>query len=352
MPMTVEARRNILNQIDRLKAMLTIDEEERTGLERVGAPVSNLLLYGVPGCGKSHYITENYTAQVDSDQVERVVFHPDYTYADFIGQIMPESNQGHISYPFQAGPFTRILEKAIHNPHDVFYLIIEEINRGNAPAIFGDIFQLLDRKNGESEYGISNNAISSWIYITNGVGDEPERFQDELPSVKIPKNLAVIATMNTADQNVFTLDTAFKRRWHMKAIPNYFDMDNLSCPATHFIAETGVTWGDFAKAVNDVIIQINKDTFSGEDKRLGAYFVTLEDLGNASLFGEKVLMYLWNDAVKHNRYELFKPRYVTLDEVLEDFARPTVALDVFKIHFPNQQDNGENNEQADGQATE
>ena len=276
------------------------DEQEEPALE-CG---KNIILYGVPGCGKSHEIKTKYCK--DPAFMERVVFHPDYTYPDFVGQILPKTDGEKISYPFTAGPFTTILKKAVHDPDHMYYLVIEEINRGNAPAIFGEIFQLLDRENGESEYGITNFDIAKCIYGPDGAEEE----------IKIPKNLTILATMNTADQNVFTLDTAFKRRWTMRSIPNNIsDCGHASEP----ICGTAVTWGAFAEKINETIIDFGEGNLSSEDNRLGAYFVKAEDLQDAQIFAEKVLMYLWNDAFKYDRDKVFKPEYRTLEELLDGF---------------------------------
>ena len=176
----------------------------------------NVLLYGVPGSGKSWTIEHEY-CNADS-VVERLVFHPDYTYSDFIGQILPAvDDDGQVSYKFTPGPFTNILREAYNHPRTEYILIIEEINRGNAPAIFGEVFQLLDRKVevrdnddgypiGTSEYGITNMNIAEEMY---GKDKKTEK-------VRIPSNLSIIGTMNTSDQNVFTLDTAFQRRWDIR----------------------------------------------------------------------------------------------------------------------------------------
>lgn len=159
----------------------------------------NILLYGVPGSGKSFTIKQEYCN--DEERLERLVFHPDYTNSDFVGQILPIVSEGIVTYEFKPGPFTRLLKKAYKNPEIEFFLIIEEINRGNAPAIFGEIFQLLDRNDkGASEYGISNADLAKIIY------------DNEDLKVRIPSNITIICTMNTSDQNVFTLDTAFQRR--------------------------------------------------------------------------------------------------------------------------------------------
>ena len=272
---------------------------------------SNILLYGVPGCGKSHTIKTEYCD--DETHMERAVFHPDYTYSDFVGQILPKVEGEKVKYEFTPGPFTRIMKKANKNPSEMFYLVIEEINRGNAPAIFGDIFQLLDRdENGISEYGVSNANVAKEVY-----GDEEIK-------VKIPGNLYVLATMNTSDQNVFTLDTAFKRRWSLKRIENVIDGSKY---ADIEICSFGVTWGTFAKTINRRIVELSESNFGNEDNRLGAYFVYPADLEDAERFGEKVLMYLWNDAFKLDRERVFKSEYRTLDELLDGFYE--VGLKVF-----------------------
>lgn len=319
----------------------------------------NVLLYGVPGSGKSWTIEHEYC--VPGTKVERLVFHPDYTYSDFIGQILPAvSRDGQVSYEFTAGPFTNILRDAYNDPETEYILIIEEINRGNAPAIFGEIFQLLDRKVeiddvnddgfpiGTSEYGITNSNIAKIVY-----GDSSKK-------VRIPSNLSVIGTMNTSDQNVFTLDTAFQRRWDMRLIENNFD--NVDPKLSNApILDTTVSWKNFCTEINRIVVGNNARMTSSEDKRLGAYFVHLRDLlyddkmgdlssgeyddlrkkeGNGSIteperarlaeirdgmkqnrkFPEKVIKYLWDDAFKFNREVIFETTdYQSLEQVIRAF---------------------------------
>lgn len=318
----------------------------------------NVLLYGVPGSGKSWTIEHEYCKK--GTEVERLVFHPDYTYSDFIGQILPiVASDGQVSYEFTPGPFTNILKDAYSNPMKEYILVIEEINRGNAPAIFGEIFQLLDRKTetssnddgypiGTSEYGITNANIAKIVY-----GDSKHK-------VRIPANLSIIGTMNTSDQNVFTLDTAFQRRWQMRLIENNFEtVDKKLADAE--ILDTGITWEVFCTEINDIIVSNNVRMTSSEDKRLGAYFVGLMDLqkdpkmGNLSdgeyddlrkkesagvitqeddvrlaeirkamkqnrRFPEKVIKYLWDDAFKFNREVIFETtEYRSLESVIRAF---------------------------------
>lgn len=299
---------------------------------------TNILLYGVPGSGKSYTIQKEYCS--DESRMERLVFHPDYTYSDFIGQILPDVSEGSVTYRFTPGPFTSILKKAYENPEQEYFLIIEEINRGNAPAIFGEVFQLLDRKEeidsendddfpiGTSEYGISNTNIAAIVY-----GDPTHK-------VRIPSNLSIIGTMNTSDQNVFTLDTAFQRRWSMRMVNSSFanvapDFRN------HPILDTTITWEGFCDGINTIILQKNARITSSEDKRLGPYFIHKSDLifdadedndqlsetvrmrarRNNSRFAEKVLKYLWDDAFKFSRSDVFRmDSYYSLEQVIHFFV--------------------------------
>ena len=230
----------------------------------------NTLLYGVPGSGKSWTIEHEYCHE--GSAVERLVFHPDYTNADFVGQILPVvDDEKQVTYEFTPGPFTVILGEAYRNPLREYILIIEEINRGNAPAIFGEVFQLLDRKIekqedddgfpiGTSEYGVTHKYMAEYIY-----GDPNHK-------VRIPSNLSIVGTMNTSDQNVFTLDTAFQRRWHMRLIENNFNNVRPSL-ANAEILDTKVTWRRFCETVNNIIVGNRSKMASAEDKRLGVYFV-------------------------------------------------------------------------------
>ena len=268
--------------------------------------------------------------------MERVVFHPEYTYSDFVGQIMPQAADDgkSIEYKFVEGPFTRILQTAYkeENRNTMFYLVIEEINRGNAPAIFGDIFQLLDRDEmGASKYGIKNVDVAEKVFGT----------ANKLEDVKIPNNVTILATMNTSDQNVFTLDTAFQRRWEMTQVTNQFKPDHEF--ADKPISDTSVTWKVFNETVNEIIVRKNPMA-STEDKRLGTYFIKAQDLSVGSKnFPEKVIKYLWDDAVKFKRDIIFNDKdYPTLENVIEHFENSSMddrlkifADDLFKIQKTN-----------------
>ena len=275
-----------------------LSPKEKQNIKQKG---QNILYYGVPGSGKSFTISQICS---DDSVMERVVFYPDYSHSDFIGQIVPRLNKDkNLEYVFSPGPFTRILKKAYNNPDKMYYLVIEEINRGNAAAIFGEVFQLLDRDHtGKSEYSINNYDIAETVY------------NDSEHPVRIPSNLTLLATMNTSDQNVFTLDTAFQRRWTMKHIPNNFDNEH----SDDIIEGTQITWGAFAQTVNELILQNNNGLISSGDKRLGVYFAREDELKPA-LFSEKVLKYLWDDAFKLDRDTLFNEKYKSIEELIEDY---------------------------------
>ena len=272
----------------------------------------NVLLYGVPGVGKSHEIQTKYCD--DPERMERVVFHPDYTYSDFVGQILPKVENDKLKYEFTAGPFTTLLANAWNNPGKEYYLVIEEINRGNAPAIFGEIFQLLDRKTedshrydpseyGESEYPITNSDIATAVF-----GDPEEK-------IRIPSNMWILATMNTADQNVFTLDTAFQRRWKLHHMKN--DVMSAGHSKTK-IEGSEIEWGTFASVINEMVTDYSLEMMSSEDKRLGAYFVKKNELSEEE-FPEKVLKYLWDDAFKMKKDAVFDDKFKSLETVIEAY---------------------------------
>ncbi len=282
----------------------------------------NVLFYGVPGCGKSYSVEQRYESQVTNNQCKvRVVFHPDYTYSDFVGQLMPvlkevPNAQGEkeekLQYDFVPGPFTRILDVAYANHQEKCLLIIEELNRGNAPAIFGEIFQLLDRNDdGSSKYAIYNSDIANEVH------------KDKLCPIKLPPNLTIVATMNTSDQNVFTMDTAFQRRWQMKHIPNRFTGESLDEKTINHVAKhlpnSEISWGAFAQIVNQKMHTDNLGFGGTEDKSLGVYFATDNDLDDAERFAEKVLKYLWDDAFKLGRKELFNDCSQGLSAVIEAY---------------------------------
>ncbi len=318
-----DTRYNVLNGLISNRHLLVFSENETRSLSdnKIDESVridggKNIILYGVPGSGKSYTLQRDYCN--DNSVVEKIVFHPDYSYSDFVGQIMPSvDDSGIVSYKFNPGPFTNILKKAYHNPQIRHVLVIDEINRGNAPAIFGEIFQLLDRlkhdkdgfKKGSSEYAINNTDIANIVH------------SDKNASIRIPSNLWIIATMNTSDQNVFTLDTAFQRRFSMQLIENSFenvddDFKNMK------ILDTDITWQKFCTTINEKMAQNNEGLSSMEDKRFGVYFVNIDDLKSKENFAHKVIKYLWDDVFKFDRNIIFDTtKFNTLEAVVKNFTK-------------------------------
>ncbi|WP_290724042.1 AAA family ATPase [Fibrobacter sp. UBA2449] len=321
------------------------------------APVtpSQIIYYGVPGCGKSNKIREQLKDVPEKNKV-RVVFHPEYTNAEFIGQILPKVN-GHVTYEFTPGPFTQIIKRAYLNPKEHFYLVIEEINRGNAAAIFGDTFQLLDRlKAGEtdslgndpanaavntftegwSQYFVQNDDVNAYIRGTeNSIQIGNIRF-DSNTAIRLPPNLSILATMNTSDQNVFTLDNAFQRRFDMELVRNEFDLTQPAVNAQYNaeIDDTGIKWGQFWGWINAKITATLKGLSSTEDKRLGVWFVSnVGGIIDDKVFAEKVLKFLWDDVFKFKRPQIFEDGIDTLEKLINSFEKPSEGkerFDVFK----------------------
>ena len=348
---------NLLNENDRHFLLLSEENvNEKQNENQANHCVINykqIIYYGVPGCGKSNKIREQLKDVPEKNKV-RVVFHPEYTNAEFIGQILPKVN-GHVTYEFTPGPFTQIIKRAYLNPNEQFYLVIEEINRGNAAAIFGDTFQLLDRlKTGEtdslgndpantavntftegwSQYFVQNADVNAYIRGTeNSIQIGNIRF-DSNTAIRLPPNLSILATMNTSDQNVFTLDNAFQRRFDMELVRNEFD---LTKPAvkTQYEAEiddTGIKWGQFWGWINAKITATLKGLSSTEDKRLGVWFVSnVGGFIDDKVFAEKVLKFLWDDVFKFKRPQIFAKDVDTLEKLINFFDNPPEGKERFDV---------------------
>ena len=331
--------------VETIAANNAANGQQTNGKAKFGA---NKIFYGAPGCGKSRHVSDMLDeASVAKDNIVRVTFHPEYANCDFIGQILPtvetktDETTGEekeiVKYIFNPGPFTLALQTA-YDTNDMVFLIVEEINRGNAAAIFGDMFQLLDRVKDSgkpnycaSEYPVSNPNMQK--YLIESISDEA--IKAELQNgVFIPSNLTIYATMNSSDQNVFTLDTAFKRRWSFEQISNDINKDTGHAYKTWYVPGTEVTWADFLTKLNDKILDYKLQNQTNEDKRLGKYFVTkdcLVDPANipgdvseiAQNFAYKVLEYVWNDVCKIGREEWFDTEtYKTLEDLIEAFINP------------------------------
>lgn len=298
----------------------------------------NKIFYGIPGCGKSYHVENKVLKDVNKkDNVFRTTFYLDYSNSDFIGQIYPHVEDEKVTYEPIPGPFTKALERAL-STDEMVYLVIEEINRGNAAAIFGDTFQLLDRLKkdnpdgrlvGDSEYPISNAFIEGYFDTRNkdikksgGVN----KINFTKGRIIIPHNLTILATMNTSDQNVFPLDTAFKRRWDReKVVTEWSKVGDIK---KMYIPCSSITWEQFATTINNKMLQEsqNGDVAISEDKQMGPYFIhenmlsKVENTGtNDDLiaFVSNVLDYLYNDVTKFDHSILFDKNIISYDMLYE-----------------------------------
>lgn len=322
---------------------INIDEEEgnneiELSNEKVEVPLfsfkespitdgQNLIVYGTPGCGKSYYVEHTLLDGYLKDNYIRTTFYQDYTNTDFVGQILPVVEGDKVTYKFNPGPFTLALEQAIRKPNERIALVIEELNRGSAASIFGDIFQLLDRKEGVSEYGITNVNIINYL---------KEKFEGvyTFKEIRLPGNLSIYATMNTSDQNVFTLDTAFKRRWKFKKLINEFAKDHKF--KDKYIPGADITWEELVNDINEYILECSSG-LNSEDKQLGVYFVDengmrkekvdASDPEAVNAFAYKVLEYLWSDVAKFDRNKWFADGIKSLDELVKEYKEK--GLEVF-----------------------
>ncbi len=261
----------------------------------------NVIYFGAPGTGKSYNLNVDKDDLIsDEDSYERVTFHPDYSYANFVGTYKPVPKDDSISYEYVPGPFMRSLVKALKYPQKPFLLIIEEINRSNVAAVFGDVFQLLDRdKSNESRYSIETTEDMR-KYLKAELDKDFEK-------IKIPSNMFIWATMNSADQGVFPMDTAFKRRWDFK----YFGINYNEELIEHIkvnLNEQEITWNELRKAINNELLSYRIN----EDKLLGPFFAfneyldeELNDEEFKEIFKNKIIMYLFEDAAKAKRNDLF-----------------------------------------------
>lgn len=257
---------------------------------------TNKIFYGAPGTGKSYMIEQGR----DENYLIRTVFHPDTQYSDFVGCLKPIMNGGSVGYQFRPGPFTTAVTKAISDPTSEYFLVIEEINRAAAAAVFGEIFQLLDRdKNGESSYSIDVSDPDLLAYLN-------EKTLNKFSSgkLKIPSNLSLLATMNSSDQAVMPMDTAFKRRWQFK----YLQIDyskaskgtlNIPIESAGNITIQPIEWSILAMVINKHLATERIP----EDRLLGHRFISETELQkdpDNTLKG-KLLMYLWDDILRHSQ---------------------------------------------------
>ena len=267
------------------------------------------IFYGAPGTGKSHSIKEDVKVKVADEKnlVFRTTFHPDSDYSTFVGAYKPTmkpvadkykdvaGKDEEITYSYIPQAFLQAYVAAWNNIDEDVFLVIEEINRGNCAQIFGDLFQLLDRdNNGNSEYPIkADKDIANYLSGKDEEGNEVLTNKDGIKDgkLRLPQNLYIWATMNTSDQSLFPIDSAFKRRWNWKYVP-------IADAKKNYVIEIDndqYDWWSFLVVINDII----ENTVHSEDKKLGYFFAKTQDGKiTADAFVSKVIFYLWNDVFK------------------------------------------------------
>jgi hypothetical protein len=297
----------------------------------------NKIYYGAPGTGKSFKLRDDVLNKLNfpESNTKRVTFHPSYSYQQFVGSYKPtpiyksllndqenlyksdriselignEKLEPLIDYSFVPGPFLELLIKALlaqkNNTNCNFMLIIEEINRANVASVFGDVFQLLDRKeDGSSEYPIVFNTDIRNYLRSKGISDS---------DIRLPSNFFIWATMNNADQGVLPLDSAFKRRWSFEYISINATEEKLDGRPIQF-REKCYEWNSFRKSINSTLkSKVN------EDKLIGPFFMNKTELINSEAVKNKLLLYLREDVLRHNPEYLFSYELNTFTDISEAY---------------------------------
>ncbi|MBW4422032.1 MAG: AAA family ATPase [Myxacorys californica WJT36-NPBG1] len=315
------------------------------------------VLFGSPGTGKSYQIREIATAQLGIALDEttktlantvKTVFHPEYTYADFMGKLLPQSQGGSIIYKFYPGHFLQALGSAyqglMNGNREHYLLVIDELNRGNAAAIFGTVFQLLDR---ESDYWSSYEIDLSDLelmelfklmsyeptlnnqVITIKYKPYQDFFNDQEQAalsnfnldgarlarllkrgkISIPPNLSILATINTSDESIYYLDSAFKRRWDWEYVesPTLMSVAPDSIQSIRLVLDNGsdLKWRNCIVGVNRFILSNAQSIRRIEDKQIGWWFMKSDD-GKISLqqVKGKLMFYLWDNVFAKDRRPL------------------------------------------------
>jgi 5-methylcytosine-specific restriction protein B len=280
----------------------------------------NFIMYGAPGTGKSNELESR--SAVFGSRKKRITFYPDYSYAKFAGSYKPVTyykkpvavvefydtkeqgqqnkdiiNEPVIDYAFTPGPFLQALSEAFLSD-DPYLLVIEEVNRANAAAVFGEIFQLLDRTSGVSDYKVmlSDEAM---LYLKGKLGSEFNKVKD---GIYLPSNLYIWATMNSADQGVFHMDAAFKRRWSFEYLPLNKNQAIREGKSILFGIKK-YDWNSFRQIINTFL---SVDCKIPEDRLIGPFFLSEAELIDSNSIKNKLLLYLRDDVLRHNHRKLFE----------------------------------------------
>ncbi len=289
----------------------------------------NQIYFGAPGTGKTYKIDK----QIKDRSIlnVRTVFHPDVQNSDFVGSLKPVMREDKVTYAFAPGPFSEALSLAYRNLDKPVFLVIEEINRAAAAAVFGDLFLLLDRgSDGQSQYSVAfpNEEFKKWFC---------ERTETRIEELRLPSNLSIYATMNSADQGVYPLDTAFRRRWKQEYLPLDFDAGTVPLVDLKIVESSSNTfsikWGEFANNLNAFL---QKKLDIQEDRLIGPYFISVDEVVDGRV-PEKLLVYLWDDLLRHGeRSRVFQKSIGTYGELVANISEGKVIWsdDVLAVLTP------------------
>lgn len=327
------------------------------------SPFEQVILFGSPGTGKSRRIVNELVPALgippDGENCIKTVFHPEYTYGDFMGKLMPLTQSGKVEYHFYAGYFMRALARAYRNmllaedeePEHVA-LVIDEINRGNSAAIFGTVFQLLDRRDdGWSTYKVDLSKMEfEELLRQTGFRIEPSYNRDGVlqhvdytfegksyrndeglnkmlepldirrDQVRIPPNLSLFATMNTSDNSIYYMDAAFKRRWNWQ----FVDTSGMSPNPEGVAFHDRNAWEQWVDELNRFIRENHTYVRKVEDKQVGHWFITGSQISNAEV-QNKVMFFLWDSVFTTSKKPLAQKLGVEETELVTfgEFAKHT-----------------------------
>lgn len=325
-------------------------------------PPHQRIFFGAPGTGKSYKLNQEANRYFKKNYA-RVTFHPSYMYGNFVGSFKPfvkrlttldgelkrdddGNTQEAITYQYVAGILLQQLVKAYKDTGQNYLLVIDEINRANVASVFGDVFQLLDRDSGGySEYEITTSKeLQDYLKVEleNVVLNDvlKARLGEDFSSLVLPPNLYIWATMNSADQGVMPMDTAFRRRWDFTyiGVNEAADSNQAKFLGYEFKVDENnkANWDLFRRQINRKLSTLGIP----EDKLLGSYFIGKQILETKDLdtitnaIKNKVLMYLYEDAAKPFRSLLFaEDKFNTYSTICDNFTLN--ALDLFResIHI-------------------
>jgi len=301
---------------------ISIDVIIQENIEQVIEPVvsdinfpRNRIVFGAPGTGKSYTLEQQRT--IFGDNYERVTFHPNYSYAQFVGTYKPKpkirNGSEYVSYEYNVGPFLRLWLAAMKNKDTNYLLIVEEINRASVASVFGDIFQLLDRDaNGTSEYEVTTSEDLREYLVK-----EHSFTESEIKTMRIPQNLYIWATMNSADQGVFPMDAAFKRRWSFEYIGIDEGISAIKGKTITLKPYGTIEWNLIRTKINDKLT--SQELNINEDMLIGPFFISDKELGSSEIdkiFKNKLIMYLFEDVLKHRKGKFFASQYNSFSKLL------------------------------------